>query len=98
VASGGGGGSGGGQLNVDHLRAGLTEYRTVLERQSLQILSEFGEINRLFAGLFSVYDGEHARSLRHDWQKTADWFDSWIQSTGVVTEFLRHRTVHLQEL
>ena len=85
-------------LDVDHLRAGLDDYRQNLERQRERLRDDFAELEGLFGALWVTYGGQMSEDLRHRWSLTAQWFEQYLHDTGRLDQFLEARTEELRHL
>lgn len=85
-------------LDVDRLRAGLTEYRKELAGQRQRLRQNHDEISRAFQELWSVYGGQMAEEFRQRWGATSEWFEQYTKTTERLDEFLKERVEHLKHL
>lgn len=84
--------------NVDQLRAGLSEYQKSLENHVRQLEQDFAELQPLWVGLRSEYEGASAEELLIAWAETSRWFEEYMQNTRHLSRFLEERISHLNTL
>jgi hypothetical protein len=85
-------------LDVDRLRTGLEDYRGTLELQRHALRSEYVELQRRFHALFAVYGGGMAEEFRHRWERTAGWFEAYLNKAAALDQFLADRIEQLRHL
>lgn len=85
-------------LDVDKLREGLNDYRSELERQREQLSAQHAHIQRCFDALFTIYGGRMSEELQHNWSRTSQWFEAYVERTHRLDRFMVERAENLKEL
>ena len=84
-------------LNVDKLREGLRDYGTSLNGHTTDLRSRFSELQQIYLRLATAYEGNAAEALKTSWSATAQWFETYIDETHNLHDFLEERLASLEK-
>jgi uncharacterized protein YukE len=79
------------------LLSGLEEYSRVLDRHSVYLKMEFGNVDNHWAQFSSVYEGEAADQFRAGWLRSTQNFQEYITQTDRIRMLLEERIEALRE-
>ncbi len=87
-----------GDLNVDALRQGLTEYLEVLNGHISAIEGRAEAANSSFIKLMSEQAGSAADEYRSKWEPAMAWLQEYVDGTRRLAHLLEERLSELEKV
>ncbi|GAB6041853.1 hypothetical protein [Endothiovibrio diazotrophicus] len=84
-------------LDESKLRQGLEVYRQTLIDHRYRLTVNFEEVTRYFFSLQQTLGGQSAENFNQSFERTAQWFHSYLDETGQLLTFLTERLEKLIE-
>lgn len=85
-------------LDIDKLLNGLINYKDCLSRHLLKLQEDFDLLMNTFLKLNQEYAGQRAEDFKNSWNRTARWFESYIDNAKILCKNLQDRIESLRKV
>lgn len=85
-------------LDVDKLLSGLSNYKDSLSRHLFKLQEDFDLLTNTYMRLNQEYDGQGAEEFKSSWNKTARWFETYIDNNTTLCNALEDRIESLKKV
>jgi len=85
-------------LNVDKLREGLNDYNNSLNNHLNQLRNDFNSLMNFFMQFAKEYEGQAADDFKNQWERTARWFEEYMNDSSNLSQTLEERIQYLDNI
>lgn len=84
-------------INVDQLKSGLQDYNQSLDSHINRLREDFESLMDGYYSLKQEYEGQAAEEFKYSWERTASWFEEYIDNAINLSQMLEDRIESLSK-